>query len=89
LARARPEMLFLVTLHYKMRGQPAQALTQPEKWGPTRPMERSQVEFSRSENPSFLGPVWTRPGTWNAQVYRPPTHPSLIFAFHSLFSSPW
>jgi hypothetical protein len=30
LARARPEMLFLVVLHYKMRGQPAQARARPE-----------------------------------------------------------
>jgi hypothetical protein len=29
LARARPEMLFLVILHYKIRGWPAQA--RPEK----------------------------------------------------------
>jgi hypothetical protein len=28
--RARPEMLFLVILHYKMRGRPAQAQDQPE-----------------------------------------------------------
>jgi hypothetical protein len=31
LAQARPEMLFLVTLHYKMRGRPAQA------WARARP----------------------------------------------------
>jgi hypothetical protein len=29
-ARARPEMLFLVVLHYKMRGRPAQARARPE-----------------------------------------------------------
>jgi hypothetical protein len=36
LARARPEMLFLVVLHYKIRGQPARA--RPENQGPPRPM---------------------------------------------------
>jgi hypothetical protein len=30
LARAWPEMLFLVVLHYKMRGRPAQARAGPE-----------------------------------------------------------
>jgi hypothetical protein len=30
LARARPEMLFLVVLHYKMRGRPAQVQARPE-----------------------------------------------------------
>jgi hypothetical protein len=30
LARARPEMLFLVVLHYKIRGRPAQARARPE-----------------------------------------------------------
>jgi hypothetical protein len=30
LARARPEMMFLVVLHYKMRGRLAQARAQPE-----------------------------------------------------------
>jgi hypothetical protein len=30
LARARPKMLFLVVLHYKMRGRPAQARVRPE-----------------------------------------------------------
>jgi hypothetical protein len=30
LARARPEMLFLVVLHYKMRGRPAHAQARPE-----------------------------------------------------------
>jgi hypothetical protein len=30
LAQARPEMLFLVVLHYKIRGRPAQARARPE-----------------------------------------------------------
>jgi hypothetical protein len=30
LARARPEMLFLFVLHYKMHGRPAQARAWPE-----------------------------------------------------------
>jgi hypothetical protein len=29
-ARARPAVLFLVVLHYKMRGRPAQARVRPE-----------------------------------------------------------
>jgi hypothetical protein len=33
LARAQPEMLFLVTLQYKMRRRPAQARDRPE-YGP-------------------------------------------------------
>jgi hypothetical protein len=37
LARARPEMLFLVVLHYKMRGQPAQARARPEPCPKLRP----------------------------------------------------
>jgi hypothetical protein len=30
LAQARPEMLFLVVFHYKMRGRPAKARARPE-----------------------------------------------------------
>jgi hypothetical protein len=48
LARARPKMLFLVVLHYKMRGRPAQARARPEP-SPTRPVGWSWAGFFRPE----------------------------------------
>jgi hypothetical protein len=58
LVRARPEMLFLVILHYKIRGRPAQARALPENWGPICPMGRSWAGFSRPEKPGFF---WAQP----------------------------
>jgi hypothetical protein len=54
LARARPEMLFLVILHYKMRGRPTQVWARPENCDPTRPMGWSWARFSQPEKPGFF-----------------------------------
>jgi hypothetical protein len=72
LARARPEMLFLVVLHYKMRGRPAQARAQPEP-GPKIEARRTQWDghgqvFRPEITEIFLSPARTRPGPKNAQV---------------------
>jgi hypothetical protein len=68
LARTRPEMLFLVVLHYKMRGRPARA--RPENRGPPRPVGWLWAGFFRSEiTEILLSSTWHRPGSKNAQVY--------------------
>jgi hypothetical protein len=54
LVRVRPEMLFLVVLHYKIRGWPAQARARPENWGPTRPVGWSWAGFFRPEITEFF-----------------------------------
>jgi hypothetical protein len=53
-ARARPEMLFLVVLQYKMRERSAQARARPENWGPMRPVGWSWAEFFRPEITEFF-----------------------------------
>jgi hypothetical protein len=52
LARARPEMLFLVVLHYKMRGRPAQALARPD---PGPKIEARRVQWD-GHGQDFFGP---------------------------------
>jgi hypothetical protein len=70
LVRVRPEMLFLVVLHYKIRGWPAQARARPENWGPTRPVGWSWAGFFRPEITEFFSsPARTRPDPKNDQVY--------------------
>jgi hypothetical protein len=41
-------MLFLVILHYKMRGRPTQVWARPENCDPTRPLGWSWVFFRRA-----------------------------------------
>jgi hypothetical protein len=52
LARARPEMLFLVVLHYKMCGRPAQARARPE---PGSKIEVRYVQWD-GHGQDFFGP---------------------------------
>jgi hypothetical protein len=52
LAQARPEMLFLVVLHYKMRGRPAQARARPE---PGPKIEARRVQWD-GHGQDFFGP---------------------------------
>jgi hypothetical protein len=60
LARVPPETLFLVILHYKIRGRPARSLSpdraRSENWDPMRPMGRSWVGFSRPEITEIFRP---------------------------------
>jgi hypothetical protein len=63
-------MLFLVVLHYKMRGRPAQARPRPE---PDPKIEARHTQwdghgqdFSARNNRNFLSPA--RPDPKNAQV---------------------
>jgi hypothetical protein len=51
-ARARPEMMFLVVLHYKMRGRPAQARARPE---PDPKIEARCVQWD-GHGQDFFGP---------------------------------
>jgi hypothetical protein len=67
LARARLEMLFLIVLHYKMCGRPAQARAQPE---PGPKIEARYVQWD-GHGQDFFGPKkqkFFRPGPINAQV---------------------
>jgi hypothetical protein len=52
LARAWPEMLFLVVLHYKKRGRPAQARARPE---PDPKIEAQRVQWD-GHRQDFFGP---------------------------------
>jgi hypothetical protein len=52
LARARPEMLFLVVLHYKMCGRPAQAQARPE---PSPKIKGRRVQWD-GHGQNFFGP---------------------------------
>jgi hypothetical protein len=52
-ARARPEMLFLVVLHYKMRGRPAQARVRPEPDRKLRPDASSGMVMDRIFRPEI------------------------------------
>jgi hypothetical protein len=52
LARAWSEMLFLVTLHYKMRGRPAQARARPD---PGPKIEAQHIPWD-GHGQDFLGP---------------------------------
>jgi hypothetical protein len=61
-ARARPEMLFLVVLHYKMRGRPAQARAEKLRPDASNGMVMGRI-FSAQSNTIFfrLGPNSARP----------------------------
>jgi hypothetical protein len=65
LSRAWPEMLFLVTLHYKMRGRPAQARARPEPGPKTEarhvPWDGHGQDFLGPKNPDFF-PARPEPG---------------------------
>jgi hypothetical protein len=52
LAQAQPKMMFLAILHYKMRGQPAQAQARPEL-GPKIEARYHQWDGHRQD---FLNP---------------------------------
>jgi hypothetical protein len=72
LARARPEMLFLVVLHYKMCGRPAQARAQPDPKIKARCVQwdgHGQDFFRPEITEIFFSPSRNRPGPKNAQVY--------------------
>jgi hypothetical protein len=52
LARARPEMLFLVVLHYKIRKRPTQARGRPD---PGPKIEARRVQWD-GHGQDFFGP---------------------------------
>jgi hypothetical protein len=59
-------MLFLVVLHYKMRGRPAQAPARPE---PGPKTEARHISWDR-HGQDFLSPknLFFRLGSWNVQI---------------------
>jgi hypothetical protein len=72
LARAQPEMPFLVVLHYKVRRRPAQARARPE---PSPKIKSRPVQwdghgqdFLAWNNRIFFGSARTRPGPKNAHL---------------------
>jgi hypothetical protein len=77
LARAQPEMLFLVTLHYKMRGRPAQARARPEPGPKTEaqhvPWNGHGQDFLGPKNPDFFRHGPNPPGPSPTRQLRPDT----------------
>jgi hypothetical protein len=73
LARARPEVLFLFVLHYKIRGGPPKPWPGPSLAQKLRPDASSGMVmdriFSGRNNRIFFSPAPTQPGPKNAQVY--------------------